>query len=106
MSGGGILKTIANVATLGGYSAYESAKAQKKANAQQAEAQARANRLQEEANTQAEQQNNRANALTVTDYSDQPDKGNAAILTNNNGANDGYSLGSASLLGGDDEDLY
>lgn len=109
MSGGFIgntLGTIANVATLGGYSAYKSAKAQKEANKQQAAAQERANKLQEEANTQAEQENNRANALTVADYSDSPDKGNTAILTNNNGAKDGYSLGSASLLGGDDEDLY
>ena len=108
MSGGvsGLVKAVANVATLGGYSAYESSKAQKKAANQQAAAQERANKLQEEANTQAEQENNRANALTVGDYSENPDKGNSAILTNENGAKDGYSLGSATLLGGDDEDLY
>lgn len=109
MSGGFVgkaLGAVANVATLGGYSAYKSAKAQKEANKQQAAAQERANKLQEEANTQAEQENNRANAMTVADYSDVPDKGNSAILTNNNGAKDGYSLGGASLLGGDDEELY
>ena len=44
--------------------------------------------------------------MTVTDYTDSPDRGNTAILTGNNGAKDGYSLGSATLLGGDDEDLY
>lgn len=110
MSGGGFigktLGTVANIATLGGYSAYKTSKAQKEANKQQAAAQERANKLQEEANTQAEQENNRANAMTVADYSDTPDKGNTAILTGNNGAKDGYTLGSATLLGGDDEDLY
>lgn len=108
MSGGfkGLLGGIANVATLGGYNAYKTSKAQKKAADQQAAAQARAAKLQEEANTQAEQQNNRVNSMTVTDYTNAPDKGNSAILTGNNGAKDGYSLGSATLLGGDDEELY
>ncbi len=108
MSGGlgSILGGVANVVTLGGYNAYKTNKAQKKAADQQAAAQARAAKLQEEANSQTEQQNNRANALSVTDYTNSPDKGNSAILTGNNGAKDGYSLGSATLLGGDDEDLY
>ena len=112
MSGGiggfvkGVTGGLLNVATLGGYSAYKQQQAAKKAANQQAEAQARAQKLQEEANTQAEQQNNRANSMTVSDYSDAPDRFNSALLTSNNGAKDGYSLGSATLLGGDDEELY
>lgn len=112
MSGGiggfvkGVTGGLLNAATLGGYNAYKSSQAQKKAASQQAAAQARAQKLQEEANTQAEQQNNRVNSMTVTDYSDTPDRENSALLTSNNGAKDGYSLGAATLLGGDDEDLY
>lgn len=109
MSGGflgSVVGGLANIATMGGYNAMKTNKAQKKAADQQAAAQARAAKLQEEANTQAEQQNNRANSMTVTDFTDSPDRGNTAILTGNNGAKDGYSLGSATLLGGEDEDLY
>lgn len=120
-SGGGVIKTIGNIATGGALGALSSSKAQKDAlNAQteamekaqraQREAQEKALKQQELAQEQVNQANEKASRATANINRDVKDTKNSADLTGGiakKASTQGASLGSNESLGlDDDEDWF